>query len=119
MKLAELAQSIGARVLAAGSAGELKVARVCAADRMSDLLSESADHTLLVTNIANKSLARLMELMDVPGICLLNNVEPDPEVVEAAKACGAVLMVSADGMFETCGRLYQALHPRERGRTGA
>jgi len=49
------------------------------------------------------------ELMDVPGICFVNGVEPDSEMVQLAQDNDTLLMVSPQGVFETCGLIYQAL----------
>lgn len=116
MKIGELAKEIKARVLIRGPAENLEIRRVCAGDRMSDLLSEAGDGTLLVTHVANMGLVRLLELMDVPGICLVKGANPDDMVLEAAKASGAALMVSREGMFETCGLIYSALRDNEQRR---
>ena len=110
MKLELLAQTIGAKVLTdLASAPDIR--RVYAGDRMSDLLNQVTDTTLLVTNLSNSAIVRIIELMDVPGVCLLNGVEPESAIVDAAQEHGAALMVSPFGMFETCGRLYQLLGP--------
>ncbi len=115
MKLGELALKIGARMLVGGPAVRKEITRVCAGDRMSDLLGEAGDGTLLVTHVTNVGLMRLLELMDVPGICLVKGAEPDDAVLETAKSCGAALMVSREGMFETCGRIYLAMYADARG----
>lgn len=109
MKLEELATNIGARVVTPGKAGGTTVAKVYAGDRVSDLLNEASDKTLLVSNLASLQMLRVAELMDVPGICFVNGVEPDAEMVELAQANDTLLMVSPQGVFETCGLIYQAL----------
>ncbi|HNR30267.1 MAG TPA: hypothetical protein PKI11_05220 [Candidatus Hydrogenedentes bacterium] len=109
MNLAEVAERIGARILNPERAREVDVDRVHAGDRMSDLLSHVSDTTLLVTHIANHGLVRLIELMDAPGICLVNGAAPDQLVEEAARRCGTVLLVSPASLFETCGRLHRCL----------
>jgi redox-sensing transcriptional repressor len=109
MKLEELASSIGARVVTPGKPGGTSVARVYAGDRVSDLLNEATDKTLLVSNLASVQMLRVAELMDVPGICFVNGAEPDAEMVELAQDNDTLLMVSPQGVFETCGLIYAAL----------
>ncbi len=109
MKLEDLALNIGARVVTPGKAGGTQVARIYAGDRVSDLLNEATDRTLLVSNLASVQMLRVAELMDVPGICFVNGVEPTPDVVELAAASGTMLLVSPAGVFETCGLIYQSL----------
>jgi hypothetical protein len=47
--------------------------------------------------------------MDVPAICFVNGVSPEPEIVAQADNAGTTLMVSPIGVFETCGLIYQSL----------
>ena len=103
MRLEDLAQNIGARIVAPGKKGGTEVARIYAGDRVSDLLNEATDKTLLVSNLASVQMLRVAELMDVPGICFVNGVEPNAEMIELARDNGTLLMVSPDGVFETCG----------------
>ena len=109
MKLEELAENIGARIVTPGRPGGTEVTRIYAGDRVSDLLNEATDKTLLVSNLASVQMLRVAELMDVPGICFVNGVEPEPEVVELARTNGTLLLVSPAGVFETCGLIYAHL----------
>ena len=113
MNIEELAERIGARLVIAparpAAVDGVGIDRVYAGDRMSDLLNEVTDTTLIVTNLSNSALVRLIELMDTRAVCLLNGNAPDDAILDAATAHGAALMVSPDGMFVTCGRLYEAL----------
>ncbi|HQL53711.1 MAG: hypothetical protein KA383_07555 [Phycisphaerae bacterium] len=109
MRLDDLAGRIGARVYAPGSGASVDLEQVYAGDRISDLLNAANDHTLLVTNLASGHLTRVAELMDIPGICLVQGQEPDPAMVATARAHGTLLMVSPVGLFNTCGRIHACL----------
>jgi hypothetical protein len=109
MKLEELAAGIGADVVTPGKPGGTAIARVYAGDRVSDLLNEASDKTLLVTNLASLQMLRVAELMDVPGICFVNGVRPDAEMIQLAHDNQTLLMVSPQGVFETCGLIFRAL----------
>ena len=109
MKLEDLAHEIGARVITPGRPGGTEVAKIYAGDRVSDLLNEASDKTLLVSNLASVQLLRVAELMDVPGICFVNDAEPAADVVDLARQNGTLLLVSPAGVFETCGLIYQVL----------
>jgi redox-sensing transcriptional repressor len=109
MKLEVLAQRIAARVLTPGASESTEIAKVYAGDRVSDLLNEASDKTLLVTNLANLQMMRVAELMDVPGICFVDGIDPGPEIIELARANRTMIMVSSLGVFETCGLIYQIL----------
>ncbi|HEY5386763.1 MAG TPA: redox-sensing transcriptional repressor Rex [Thermoleophilia bacterium] len=114
MKLEDLAQRIEAHIVTPGKPGGTKVTKIYAGDRVSDLLNEASDKTLLVSNLASVQMLRVAELMDVPGICFVNGIEPDAEMVQMAQENGTLLMVSRAGVFETCGRIYQSVSAEDR-----
>lgn len=106
MELVELIQSIDAKVLTPGASLGAEIKSIYASDRMSDILSQGAAERLLVTNLTGTQILGVAELMDVPAICFLNGISPEPELTGAAGRSGTVLLVSPFGMFEACGRLY-------------
>jgi hypothetical protein len=109
MTLQELARQTGTRMLLPGMHASGGIARVVAGDRMSDLLEKAGPDTLLVTRLGNPHLFRMAELMDVPGICLVQQPEPGPGLLEDAAASGAALLVSGEGLEETRARLERCL----------
>jgi hypothetical protein len=111
MKISEIAQTIGAKVLSPGNGGDSDITNVWAGDKMSDLLNAASSETLLVTHLNNQQLIRAAELMDIPAICFLGGSSPDDELIKAINKIGTVLLSSPFGMYETCGRLYQCLKP--------
>ena len=114
MKLEDLAQRIGAHNVTPGKPEGTEVAKIYAGDRVSDLLNEASDKTLLVSNLASVQMLRVAELMDVPGICFVNGIEPDAEMVKMAQENDTLLMVSPAGVFETCGLIYQSVSGENR-----
>ena len=112
-KLLDLAEHVGAQILTDVSAA-LVIEHVYAGDRISDLLNQASDHTLLVSNLGGSPLIRVAELMDVPAICLTNGVVPDERTICAATDRGIALIVSPASMFETCGRLFEKLAVDQR-----
>jgi redox-sensing transcriptional repressor len=114
MRLPELAHKTGARILTPGIGENAEVTRIYAGDRVSDLLNEASDSTLLVTNLANLQMVRVAELMEVPGICFVDGVDPGQEIIDLAMENGTLLMVSPAGVFETCGLIYQLLSADKR-----
>ena len=116
--LAQVAGLIGARVVTPGKSGGVAISRVYAGDRVSDLLNEASDSTLLITNLANLQMVRVAELMDVPGICFVEGVEPEPDMIDLARTNGTLLMVSPEGVYDTCGRIYSMLSESEKTPAG-
>jgi hypothetical protein len=109
MTLQVLAEQAGAQLLLPGKRPHDEIARVCAGDRMSDLLEQAGPDALLVTHLANPHLFRMAELMDVPGVCLVLSGQPEPELVRAAEASGTALLVCSAELPETRARLERCL----------
>ena len=110
MKLEELIQAIDARVLYPGSKKGTEIDRVFAGDKMSALLEQAGPNTMLVTSLANTQLACMAELMDCPVLCLVDDAEPEPKLLETAARGDTAVVVCALDMFETCGRLHRRLY---------
>ncbi len=109
MKLKDLAHGIEARMHPGSGNGDSDVTRIYAGDTMSDLIAHAASDTLLVTSLNNAQLARIAELMDLPGICLANGTSPCAELAEAARAAGTAIVVSAAGLEATHRALQKVL----------
>lgn len=109
LSLEQLAERIGARIVVAGTQGGTNVTKIYAGDRVSDLLHEASQKTLLVTKLANLQMVRVAELIDVPGICFVDDIDPTQEILELAQDNGTLLMVSPLGIFETCGLIFHHL----------
>jgi hypothetical protein len=109
MKLKDLAHAIEARLLPGSGNEDSEVSRIYASATMSDLIGHAAADTLLVTSLNNAQLARMAELMDVPGICLVSGTVPGQELREAARRAGTALMVSAAGLEATGRSLHEVL----------
>ncbi len=114
LSLEQLAERIGARIIVPGAQGSTLVTKIYAGDRVSDLLHEASHKTLLVTKLANVQMVRVAELIDVPGICFVDDADPSQEIIELARANGTVLMVSPLGIFETCGLIFHNLSEQKR-----
>lgn len=109
LSLEQLAQQIGARIVVPGNQSSTLVTKIYAGDRVSDLLHEASQKTLLVTKLANVQMVRVAELIDVPGICFVDDADPSEEILDLATDNGTLLMVSHLGIFETCGLIFHAL----------
>lgn len=109
MKVKELAVTIGAEMLVAGKNADAEIKKVCAGDKVSDLLTGASPETLIVTGLSGVQLVRLAGLMDSPAICVVGAADMDRKVVCAAEKNGTAILRSPFGMFETCGRIYACL----------
>ncbi len=117
MNVTELAHNQGMKLLIGPPAGRGDVARVCATNTMSDLIANAGCDTLMVTSLNNSQLVRVAELMDVPGICLVADASPCPELMESARASGTALLVTPLSLEEARTLLERILVPTRAARS--
>ena len=108
MKIDEIAKCLGARILSKGRL-DRRISKIYAGDRISDLLNACTPETLIVTNLSGMQLVRLVELMDIPAVCVTENREIEKETISKADSLCATILVSPAGMFETCGRIFKCM----------
>jgi predicted transcriptional regulator len=80
----------------------------CGADLMSDVLAYIQPEAVLLTGLCNPQVVRTSQMADVAAIVLVRGKNPPQETIDLANAEGIPLITSPYGMFELCGRLYQA-----------
>lgn len=109
MKLGELANQIGAKIVSGHAPDGTHIDCFYAGDRISDLLNHACPGTLLVSTLDASHLLRVAELMDAPAVCLTGGNEPTAELKAVANAQETFLIVSPADLASTCSRLSQAL----------
>lgn len=86
----------------------------CGADLMSDVLASIQPEAVLLTGLCNPQVVRTAQMADVAAIILVRGKIPPQETIDLAESERIALISSPFGMFELCGRLYQAgLHSLE------
>jgi predicted transcriptional regulator len=86
----------------------------CGADLMSDVLASIQPEAVLLTGLCNPQVVRTAQMADIAAIILVRGKVPPQETIDLAAEEKIALISSPFGMFELCGRLYQAgLHSLE------
>ena len=80
----------------------------CGADLMSDVLASIQPDAVLLTGLCNPQVIRTAQMADVAAVILVRGKQPHPETIDLAEREGIPLISSPYGMFELCGRLYEA-----------
>ncbi len=80
----------------------------CGADLMSDVLASIQPNAVLLTGLCNPQVVRTAQMADVRAIILVRGKQPPEETIDLAMREEIPLITSPFGMFELCGRLYQA-----------
>ena len=116
MKLNEVVEILGAKVLTGEENLNLEVASACGCDLMSDVLAFVKDRALLLTGLMNPQVVRTAEMMDISAIVFVRGKEPDESIIEMAKAKDMVIMTTDLPLYIACGELYtNGLVGKKRG----
>ncbi len=83
---------------------EVEVVHSC--DLMSDVLSFSADGSLLLTSLTNQQVVRTAEVAGVRGVVFVRGKRPVPEAMEMAEEFGLPLLCTRLSMFDASGLLF-------------
>ncbi len=87
---------------------EREVKGGCGADLMSDVLASIQPEAVLLTGLCNPQVIRTAQMADVAAIVFVRGKNPPLETIQLATQESIALITSPFGMFELCGRLYQA-----------
>jgi hypothetical protein len=108
MKLGEVANIIGGKIVGGNSFTENDVSSAFASDLMSDVLTVDCEKLLLITGLANMQTIRTAEMADISGIVFVRSKKPSPEMIKLAEENNIVLIESSLSMFNVSGKLFQA-----------
>jgi predicted transcriptional regulator len=108
MKLADIIQLIDGTLFIENAQLDKEISGGCGADLMSDVLASIQPEAVLLTGLCNPQVVRTAQMADVRAIILVRGKQPPRETIELANQEGIPLISSPYGMFELCGRLYQA-----------
>lgn len=111
MIVSDLIQIIDGKLLTNTTDLSREIKGGCGADLMSDVLASIQPEAVLFTGLCNPQVVRTAQMADVAAIVLVRGKCPPKETIELANNENIPLISSPFGMFELCGRLYQAGMP--------
>lgn len=109
MELKQVIEILDGKVLTTSVNLNRQVKGGVGADLMSDVLSSTQpEEALLLTGLCNPQVVRTALMADITAIVLVRGKLPPTETLQLAENEGIPLISTRYGMFEACGRLYQA-----------
>ena len=108
MKLSEIVNIIDGTVFNSNQNLEMEIKGGCGADLMSDVLASVQPDAVLLTGLCNPQVVRTAQMADVQAIIFVRGKQPNKETIQLAEQEEMPLISSPYGMFELCGRLFQA-----------
>lgn len=108
MKLQEIVELAQGSLLTRKAVTDIEITSCGAGDLMSDVLANVKADSLLITGLVNAQSVRTAEMADIRVLIYVRGKVPDPWTVKLAEEVGISLIISPLGMYEMCGRFYQA-----------
>ncbi len=108
MKLKEIIKLVEGTVLTSKADLDIDIPYCGASDLMSDVLAHMKPRALLLTGLVNLQCIRTAEMADLAAVVFVRGKHPGADAVALAEDLGIPLIRSAFGMYQLCGRLYQA-----------
>lgn len=106
MKLEEVADILGGKVLCSEEKLSQEVEYAFASDLMSDVLTTQTDNLLLITGLANVQAIRTAEMSDIQCVVIVRNKAVSQEMIDIASDSGVVLIEAKCSMFKASGLLF-------------
>ena len=106
--LADVQNLLEAQVLN-GEDLSIKIARVGAADLLSDVLAMSKTGTLLLTGLISTQVIRTAVVADLCGVVFVRGKKPGDDILALARESKIPILGTQLRMFEAAGRLYKAI----------
>lgn len=78
-----------------------------ASDLLSDVLANSGEGSLWVTNQKHQNIIGVAVMVNLAGIVITGGAEPDENTLEKAQEEKIPVFTTDDTMFEVVGRLYK------------
>lgn len=108
MKVKQVADILGAKILTGEEFMENEVESACGSDLMSDVLAFVKDQGMVLTGLINPQVIRTAEMMDIHTIVFVRGKMPDDSVIDMAKERDMVLLATTYPLYIACGKLYSA-----------
>lgn len=108
MKINDILKALEGKLLVPGADQEKEYVRAFSSDLMSDVLTLSQDHLMLVTGLANVQTIRTAEMADISCIVFVRNKKVSTDMTSIAREAGIALIECRYSMFRASGLLYQA-----------
>ncbi len=108
MKIRDIVERLGAKVIAGDIYLEREVEFAFASDLMSDVLTLDNANMLLITGLSNMQAIRTAEMSDISTLIFARNKKITEEMKKVAAENDMVLIESPYSVFRISGELFSA-----------
>ncbi len=108
MKLSEVVYLIQGKLISNNYNPDIEINGGCGADLMSDVLASTQPESVLLTGLCNPQVVRTAQVADIKAIVFVRGKTPLKETIDLASQENIPLFTTPLGLFEACGRLFEA-----------
>lgn len=109
MKLSEVIEKLSLDVKTVNVGLEQDVTGVYVSDLLSDVMANSKEGNIWITLQTHLNIVAVAGLKTMAGIIIVNNRQPEKEIIEKAESEKIAIMTTSLPAFEVAGKLYQML----------
>ncbi len=109
MKLKEVVEKLGLRVVAGQDILDREVTHGYTSDLLSDVMANSKEGNLWITLQTHQNTIAVAKLKELSGILLVNDREPDEDTKKKALEERVPLLQTSESAYVSSGRLYALL----------
>lgn len=109
MKIGDLAQRCGWKLLAGGDEQDKEVKQGYAGDLLSWVMSRAREYDVWVTVMGNVNAIAVAALTDVSAIVLADNAPLDKDAEDKANAQGVLVYAAEQNIYDTLIQVYECL----------
>ena len=108
MTVTELARLVDGALVGPAGPGAREVLGGYASDLLSDVMAHAQDGDAWITMQRHVNTVAVAQLKNLAGIVIVNDRQPEPDMVARAADHGVALVTTPLAAFEAAGRLYAA-----------
>jgi hypothetical protein len=109
VKLSEVIKKLSLDVKTVNVGLEKDVTGVYVSDLLSDVMANSKEGHIWVTLQTHLNIVAVAGLKTMAGIIIVNNRQPEKEIIKKAESEKIAIMTTSLPAFEVAGKLYQML----------
>ncbi len=110
MKLVEVVEKLSLDVKTYTDGLQKEVTGVYVSDLLSDVMANSKDGNIWITLQTHLNIVAVAGLKGLSGIIIVNNRQPEKEIMEKADSEKVMIITTSMPAFEVAGKLYQMLN---------
>lgn len=107
MKLREIKEIIGAKVLCGEDRLDMEITHANGCDLMSEVLRLADEDMVLITGLTNIHVLKTADMANIQTLLFVWGKTPDNSFIREADELGMVILTTELSMYNCCGILYK------------